>query len=438
MKRRIGIGFLLAFIFFIALSYYFIASGLPTYFSIVKGDQSTILSKLPLSFNVSIEGMENLDLELNGESQQNNYLVLSSGHQLTVKGDKVGTSSLNFKLLGFIPIKSITVNIIPEVDVYPGGQAIGVLLRSKGVMVVGRSFVEGEDGQRYYPAQEAGIEVGDVIVGINNQEINDKIELSNLIQEISRAEGVVNLRVKRKNKLVEELALSAIKDKKGQYMIGLYVDDGVAGVGTLTFYEPKKGEYGALGHEITEANSQSRIEVREGKIIEARISGINSGRKGLPGEKLGTFFHLDNVIGEIQQNSKFGIFGKLNKNPVNPYFKKPIPVAPISEVKRGPAKIYTVVEGGKIEEFDVKIERVNHQSLPRDKGMIINITDPRLKKITGGIIQGMSGSPIVQNNKLVGAITHVFVNEPTRGYGVFAEWMLLQTDLYNQARASNY
>ncbi|MDI3546717.1 MAG: stage sporulation protein [Halanaerobiales bacterium] len=436
MKKKIEIGLFLVLIFCFISFYFLIFNVLPASFSIIKGNESTIPLDFP--FNLYIKGEENTNLELNGKVIGNDYFRLNSGSPLRIRGKNVGTASLDFKLFGWLPLRTIKVNVLPDIDVFPGGQAIGVLLRSKGVMVVGRSFVESSDGHRYYPAQEAGIEVGDVIIAVNGKEINDKVRLASIIRRTAEKGQSLNFKIKDRRGVIKNIRISPVKNKQGIYMIGLYVDDGVAGVGTLTFYEPESGEFGALGHEITEANTQTRIEVREGKIIEAQISGINSGKKGLPGEKLGTFFQTDNILGEIKDNNKFGIFGILNKKPVNPFFRKPIPVAPISQVKPGPAKIYTVVDGGKIEEFDINIDRVYRQSYPDSKGLIITITDPYLKKMTGGIIQGMSGSPIVQKNQLVGAITHVFVNEPTRGYGVFAEWMLLQTDIYSTARASNY
>ncbi|MFW5976426.1 MAG: SpoIVB peptidase S55 domain-containing protein, partial [Bacillota bacterium] len=145
-----------------------------------------------------------------------------------------------------------------------------------------------------------------------------------------------------------------------------------------------------------------------------------------------TFFHPEDVLGTIDKNTDFGIFGNLQKNLKNPYFQEPISVAPVSEINEGKAKLYTVVEGGEIGEYDVQIERIHRQASPDSKGMVINITDPELKNMTGGIIQGMSGSPIVQDNKLVGAVTHVFVNNPTKGYGVFAEWMLKETEILNR------
>ncbi|MFW6287774.1 MAG: SpoIVB peptidase [bacterium] len=434
MKKKVGIGLFITALIFLFLSYYLIINGIPASFSIVKGDESIVQIHFP--FKLYVYSKNESELTINGQRLSEDYLKLNPG-EVTVLAKDVGSSSLSFKLFGIIPIKTITVNVLPEIDVYPGGQAIGVLLRSRGVMVVGSSYVEDETGNRFYPAKEAGINVGDRIIKINSQAINDKMELAIEIQNaVENGSKEVEFLIVKEDGSQKTIIVEPVKNKQGLYMIGLYVDDGVAGVGTLTFINPDNNEYGALGHEIIETNSQSRIEVREGKIIEAQISGIHSGQRGLPGEKLGTFFQTENVIGEISKNNQFGIFGTLSKIPVNPYFKKPIPVAASNEVKRGAATIYTVLKGGKVEEFSVNIERIYHQSFPNEKGMIINITDPELREVTGGIIQGMSGSPIVQNNKLVGAVTHVFVNEPTKGYGIFAEWMLLQTDSYSLTRTN--
>ena len=303
-------------------------------------------------------------------------------------------------------------------------------------MVVGNSYVESSDGHKYYPAREAGIKVGDRILSINGKKVNDKIKLSSYIQKFSKESDKLNLIILKKSGQKKKVELKPVKNRQGMYMVGLYVDDGVAGVGTLTFHREKTGLYGALGHLITESRSQTKVDIREGTIVEANISGINSGQKGLPGEKLGTFFHTkDDFLGKVLKNNKFGIFGQLSRSPnvKNNYFDEPIPIATSSHVETGPAKIYTVVNGGRIEEFDIQIERVYRQSYPADKGMVINITDSDLKRMTGGIVQGMSGSPIVQDGKLIGAVTHVFVNNPCRGYGVFAEWMILQTDSLKKA-----
>lgn len=426
-KKRLGLIFLIIFCLTLFTTIYLFNNWIPGTLSIVKDDEASI--RLHFPFELYVEGQDESSLQINGESPHSKPVQVDTNSPVTFTAEDVGHSYLNFKLFGVIPIRRVRVNVLPEVEVYPGGQAIGVLMRSEGVMVVGSSYVEGEDGERKHPAREAGINVGDSILEIEGREVDDKLVLSSIIQEEARDKSQISFRLRRQSGREETVQVAPVRSNNGDYMIGLYVDDGVAGVGTLTFYEENSDQYGALGHIITENNSQIEVDVREGKIVEAQISGINYGRQGLPGEKRGSFFQEQNLLGDIQDNTEFGIYGTLDRIPENPNFEEPIPVATISEVNRGPAEIYTVIEGGEIECFEVTIERVYSQSQPDTRGMVVNITDPRLKESTGGIIQGMSGSPIVQNGKLVGAITHVFVNNPGRGYGVFAEWMLLQTEI---------
>jgi stage IV sporulation protein B len=431
-KRRIFLALLILVFVFIISSYLFLINELPATLSIVKGNVSTVIFDFP--FKIYIGAEKNNYLEINGKELSNNYLMLDTGSPIRLKGEEIGQYLLDLKLFAYIPIKTITINVLPDINIYPGGQAIGVLLRSKGVMVVGISDVEAKDGYKYYPARDAGIKIGDVILSINEKVVNDKNELFSLIQEFSINNSIINLKIKSKTGSIRTVEVKTVKNREDIYMIGLYVDDGVAGVGTLSFYDAESREFGALGHVITESNNQTAIEVREGHIIEVQISGINSGKRGLPGEKLGTFFQADDILGNIEKNTDFGIFGVLSRKPVNNYFKKPIPVATISQVEEGPAKIYTVVQRDEIEEFKINIDRVYRQSKPGSKGMIISILDDDLKKMTGGIIQGMSGSPIIQNGCLIGAVTHVFVNNPTKGYGVFAEWMIMETNIFNKTR----
>lgn len=216
-------------------------------------------------------------------------------------------------------------------------------------------------------------------------------------------------------------------------MLGLYVEDPAAGVGTLTFYDRTSGTFAALGHRITELGGQRRVWLEGGKIVAARISGIEQGQRGSPGEKIGTFSGPDDIIGTIASNTRFGLFGKLETDLPE---GEEVPVALAHQVHTGPARILTVVQGSTVQEFSVEIVRVYRQLRPHDKGLVIKVTDPQLLSLTGGIVQGMSGSPIIQDGRLVGAVTHVFVNDPTRGYGVLAEWMLEEMNAVSAARAA--
>jgi stage IV sporulation protein B len=206
--------------------------------------------------------------------------------------------------------------------------------------------------------------------------------------------------------------------------------DNAAGVGTLTFYEPVSGKYGALGHVIADSETAQPIEVRDGHIVRTSITAIHKGRRSIPGEKVGGPEEPDNWLGSIEKNSRFGIFGSMNRPLRNPYYREAIPVAMSSQVKEGPAEILTVLKGERLERFSVEIQRVMATPTADGKNMIVKVTDQRLLSVTGGIVQGMSGSPILQNGRMVGAVTHVFVNDPTRGYGVSIEWMLQEAGVF--------
>lgn len=396
--------------------------GFPSHFKIIKGiDQSLEIS---FPFDVYISCDEPGQLIVNGQAIDGDSLKVNLSEPLNFQSKSLGQVDVNFKLFGLIPIRRMEVKVVPEVKVYPGGHSIGVLLHADGVMVVENAYVEGEDGRRHYPARDAGIGPGDYLVEINGKKVLDKEDVGQAIYQSSKKGQPVQVKVRKADGSIDETSIQPVKNKQGTYMIGLFIEDGVAGVGTLSFYEPVSGRYGGLGHVIAEANTRRPIQIRSGEIVNANISGINSGQRGLPGEKLGTFLGGEDAMGKIDKNCDYGIYGKLNKIPRNPFFKEPIPVATSQQVEEGRASIYTVVNGNKIEKYTIEIERVYHQNRPATRGLIIKIVDPKLLQKTGGIIQGMSGSPIVQNGRLVGAVTHVFVNDPKKGYGVLAEWMI--------------
>ncbi|SFF93850.1 stage IV sporulation protein B [Desulfotomaculum arcticum] len=359
----------------------------------------------------------------------NNYqdLIIKPGSALPVAA-KPGMLDLQFKLFGLIPIHHMLVDVVSPVKVIPGGQSIGVLLHSEGVMVVGEAAID-QGGKKIFPAREAGISVGDLILKLNGKEVTGENQLQNLIDKCGRQGKDVNLLVKHGNE-VKNLRINPILcDETGRYRVGLFVKDSAAGVGTITFYDPDSRVYGALGHIITDYSGKSIINPRDGKIVEASIKGLHPGKKGEPGEKLGVFKGKSDIIGDISKNTKYGIFGELEKGLKNPIYGKPVAVALTYQVKRGPAQILTVLDDNKIQSFDIEIAQV----LPgnQSKGLVLQVTDPELIQRTGGIIQGMSGSPILQDGKLVGAVTHVFINDPTRGYGVLAENMLKEANLIN-------
>ncbi|BAF59383.1 predicted membrane-associated Zn-dependent protease 1 [Pelotomaculum thermopropionicum SI] len=344
-----------------------------------------------------------------------------------------GPVKVRLSLLGVIPVKDITVSVLPQVKVIPGGQSIGVLLHSQGVIVMGRSDILNQTGRFVNPAADAGIKEGDIILKINGEAVRAEDQVRELVAQAGAEGRELALEVKRGEKTFQVRVKPVFCKETLRYRMGLLIRDSTAGIGTLTFYDPEKMIYGALGHVITDLKTNQPVDLSGGKVTGASVQSIHRGKRGQPGEKIGMFTGDTDISGTIAKNTKMGIFGRLQKPLENQIFQEPIPVAPAVQVREGEAEILTVLNGEKVERFTIEIVKVNLQARQNGKGLVIKITDPRLLEQTGGIIQGMSGSPIIQDNRLVGAVTHVFVNDPTRGYGVPAEWMLQEADMLPEA-----
>lgn len=392
-------------------------------FSIPAQQRLTVGDQIDLAASFPRHVLENLQLHV--EQKQASILKLNNMGIPVANGP--GKANLQLKLFGLIPIKNMEVQVVPQVRLVPGGQSIGVLLHAEGVMVVGQSIVQDINGNKYNPAKEAGVLNGDVILKINNQPVNSDDQVARFVNEAGKKSQEINLLIKRKGKFLNKKVKPILCKETRRYRIGLYIRDSAAGVGTLTFYDPVSKKYGALGHIITDADTNQPIDVSDGKIVRSSVQGIQASKKGVPGEKIGMFIDDRNFVGSIEKNTKLGIYGRLDSEPAGAEKVVPLPIALANQIKAGPAKILTVLDGERIEEFSIEIKRVLPQKEPDSKGLIIEITDSRLLKRTGGIIQGMSGSPIVQNGKIVGAVTHVFINDPTRGYGCLIEWMLMES-----------
>ncbi|WP_238455573.1 SpoIVB peptidase [Desulfolucanica intricata] len=390
----------------------------------------------PLELNLLLPKQVLNNLEINIHSKdfgkmhlKGNAAVNTVMNQSSPVFSTPGEFKMEFKLFGLIPLRQMVVNVVPPINVVPGGQSIGVLLHSQGVIVVGKSSIVDSRGKKSNPAEDAGIIVGDIIQKINGKPVKTDSQMRDQIESLGKKGQKIVLEIKRQKHVFKTTIKPIYCQETKRYRIGLFIRDSAAGVGTLTFYEPKSKKYGALGHVITDIDTAQEIDLADGKIIGASIEDIRPGKKGQPGEKIGIFKGDSELIGNITQNTQFGIFGHLQKKINNPIYNKTLPIALSGQVHEGSAQILTVLDGNKIESFDIKIEQVTPQSRPEGKGLVIKVTDKRLLEKTGGIVQGMSGSPIIQNNKFVGAVTHVFVNDPTKGFGVLAEWMLMEAGL---------
>ena len=334
--------------------------------------------------------------------------------------DEIGEEKLEVSLFDKIRLKTINVNVIEDVDVIPVGAIVGIKLYTNGVMVVGMSSIEGEDGNIYKPYQELEIQEGDFITHINGIEITST---NKLIEEINNSSGQeIELTFNHKEE-TKTVNIRPVKNKDKKYKLGLWVRDSAAGVGTVTFYNDDTKCFAALGHAITDIDTGEILSTSSGEIDTSRILSIVKGQKDEPGRIEGTI-NSKTPIGNIYNNTKFGIFGVIkNAENIQLDFNKKMKVASRNEIKLGEATCLSGIDG-EIKEYKLEITKIYQNNNYDNKSMLINITDENLLEKTGGIVQGMSGTPIIQNGKFVGAITHVLVNNPTVGYAVFGDLML--------------
>lgn len=306
----------------------------------------------------------------------------------------------------------------------PGGKSIGVTLSTDGVMIINLAPIICKDGHEKSPAKDAGLKSGDIIKTFDGKEICD---VSDLSQAILSSQGKSSsITVNRNNKTIKSMISPIPSKEDGTLKIGAWVKDAASGIGTLTFYNPETRFFAALGHGITDTESGNILVIDSGDILNSTIVSVDKSEKGAPGELKGVFSENDTSVGHITANTEWGICGMLSENFSIEH--EAVPLAEKQDISVGKAYILANIQGNKIEKFDIEILRILPEHDTSSKNMIIKITDQKLLEKTGGIVQGMSGSPIIQNGKLVGAVTHVFVNDPTRGYGIFIKNMLSQTE----------
>ena len=301
--------------------------------------------------------------------------------------------------------------------VIPVGQTVGIKLFSRGVMVVGLADVATEAGDAS-PARACGLRTGDIITHIDGQQVDSIEEVQSLLQ--ATGGETLDIQLTRAGRTVETQTAAVQCMKDGSYRLGAWIRDSMAGIGTVTYYDPDSGKFAALGHGINDIDTKSLMPLESGGIMASTVTGVQTGEKGAPGELHGSF-DLERDMGTLYANTDQGVFGVTTEDA---FTGESVPVAEKSEVKTGAATILSNVEGDEVRAYQVEILRIYRCSGQDSRSMMIHVTDSELLEKTGGIVQGMSGSPILQNGKLVGAVTHVLVNDPTCGYGIFAETML--------------
>lgn len=327
---------------------------------------------------------------------------------------KPKTKTLRF--LGVVPVKEVSVTTKAQKSVFVSGEVFGIKLYTNGVIIVGTSQIQTDDGPKN-PAREAGLMVGDIIISINNQ----KVYTSNQVMEILNENNGLRfkIRVKRNERYRDFELMPVYASREGCYKAGMWVRDSTAGIGTMTYYDKSEGSFGALGHQINDVDTKELMPILEGEAVSASVTGVDRGTNGQAGSLECEF--LDFTMGKIVKNSANGIFGAYA---TVPEFAKSIPVASVGEIKKGKAYILSTVEQGEPQKYEIEITHISYNENNKEKNMVIKVCDEQLIAKTGGIVQGMSGSPIVQNGKLVGAVTHVIVNNPKKGYAIFAQNML--------------
>ena len=330
------------------------------------------------------------------------------------------TKTYNLSLLG-VKVKTITANVISNRKVIPLGNLAGLKLYTEGVLVVGLDQIEGEDGKLYKPYEELGIEQGDSIIKINNEEVETTEEL---LECVSKSNGKTMRITYLKDGETVESSITPVKTGKNTYKLGLWVRDAAAGVGTLSFYDPSTNSIASLGHGIQDVDTGEMVDISSGEFVTSEIIDIQKGEEDKPGRIEGSI-EDSHTMGGIYSNTRFGVYGYMtNQDILQMDESQAMEIALRNEIDEGDATILCTLEDGVMEEYTVKIQKIFRNNNDDNKSMIIKVTDERLLEKTGGIIQGMSGSPIIQNGKLVGALTHVLVSDPTTGYGVFADLMV--------------
>lgn len=346
-------------------------------------------------------------------------LRVNMNEEITIVSDEQTNAEMTITALG-IPLKKVTIDVAEQMHVIPCGMTIGVKINTDGIMVLGTGYVNGADGIAHKPA-DGILKAGDLILSVNGKDINSKEELA---IEVEKTIETANVKIKRGEDIMEEIIHPIESIDNHANKIGVWVRDSTQGIGTITYINPETMKFGALGHGIMDVDTKQLMSVKDGELMSASVRSVKKGKKGSPGELIGDIMK-DDTIGHVRINNKYGLYGNIVGS-FSGLSTEAVEIATQNDVHEGPAVILSNICGTEVVEYNVNIESVNRMSSDDSKGMIIKIVDESLIEKTNGIVQGMSGSPIMQNGKLIGAVTHVFVQDPSKGYGIFIENMIKQ------------
>lgn len=329
---------------------------------------------------------------------------------------------INYKLFNLFNIKKLKVNVLDPDRYFAGGETLGFSLQSKGVILIGGNYILSKNGIER-PFENSGLKTGDIITKINGIEINNSQDISKILENFEG--GSIRLTVNRGGNIFEVDICPALDSMSNTYKLGLWVKEDAVGIGTLSFVNATTKRFGSLGHSINDSETNECIEVSGGNIYTSKILGIKKGNSGKAGELIGTF-NRENVIGSVDKNCDYGVYGFVDCVESVTKNKTSVDIGGRLSTKPGKAQILSALDGDEIKAYDIEIIKTNFQQSCNEKSMVIRVVDKELIAKTGGIVQGMSGSPIIQDGKLVGAVTHVFVNDATKGFGIYIDWMIEQ------------
>ncbi len=401
--------------FVLFFSFSLMEESIPDKIWIEKGEEENFDFHLPV-----IGEMEQRGLEVFGNQSpavEKDKIKLDLNESFSLKSQEQGSYSMTCRLFGMFHIKEVAVEVVEKAKVVPCGIPVGIYVKTDGILIIGTGTVTGIDGMNYEPAENL-VKSGDYVKTVDEQVIENK---EDLIEKINQSQGnPVVLGILRGEEYIQ-LKLQPVQVSEDEYKLGIWVRDDLAGVGTLTFYD-EQGNYGALGHPVSDLDTGTKVSMGEGTLYEAEVAGITKGEKGNPGEIAGVITYLEQYrLGTVEENTNVGIYGNLEKAPQKVEGENYFSVGQKQEIEEGEASIISTVSGER-REYSIVITDIDYNS--ENKGILFQVTDPELLNLTGGIVQGMSGSPIIQNGKVIGAVTHVFVQDASKGYGIFIENML--------------
>ncbi len=409
--------FWISILFTIGFSYLYMEWVVPDRIHIVRDQEETLCIPMPVRYTLQSES-EEVALG-NGSDIPSDQITLAHDESFLLYGKSEGTYRLGLDLFGLIRLKEIQVDVADTRYVVPCGAPVGIYLKSDGVLVIGTGELTGQDGQTVEPA--AGIlRSGDYIESINGHALETKEELA---EEVGKLQGEEALLTVRRGKIHMQISMRPTITQDGSCKLGVWVRSDTQGIGTVTYLD-LNGRFGALGHGISDTDTGEIVEIDGGDLYDTQIIGIHKGSAGSPGIMSGVIYYgAGSLLGRVESNTSEGIFGTANEKFIQAINSEPMTIGYRQDIEKGKAYLRSGVSG-EIKDYEIEIQKIDYSTSHTNKSLVIQVTDPELLALTGGIVQGMSGSPIIQNGKLIGAVTHVFIQDPTRGYGIFIENML--------------